>query len=124
MFRLSIIITSFTIISFFLNGCYYDVEEELYPDSFICNIDSVSYNIEVLPIIQFQCYQCHNAASNFGNVNLEGHSNINVYADNGKLMGAINHESGFSPMPKNQSQLGVCDLETINKWILDGAPNN
>lgn len=105
------------------NACYYDVEEELYP-TLECETQDVTYTSTILPILQNNCYSCHNQAANNGNVTLEGHSNLLRYVNNGQLLGAIRHESGFSPMPQNAAQLVECDIAKIEAWIDAGAPNN
>ena len=104
-------------------SCYYDVAEELYPPG-DCQTDSVTYAAIVLPILQSRCYQCHDAANNLGDITLEGYSNVKFYVDNGLLMGAINHESGFSPMPKDRPRLPDCEIDQIESWIADGAQDN
>lgn len=106
-----------------VSACYYDVEEEIYP-TLECNTLNINYSEEVLSIISNNCYICHSAASNFGNVTLEGYTALKTYVDNGRLLGVIRHESGFSPMPKNQPQLVECDIAKIETWINEGALNN
>ena len=108
---------------FFLAGCYYDIEEDLYA-SIDCQKIDMSYQSDILPIIQNNCYVCHDAKSNFGNIILEGYDNLKNYADNGFLLGVIKHEAGFSPMPQNNNQLLECEIEKIESWISDGARNN
>lgn len=104
-------------------ACYYDSEEDLYgtPD---CNLEDVGYLNSVLPIVESKCYGCHDQASNFGNITLEGYDRLKDYVDNGQLLGVIKHESGFSPMPKNLPQLLDCEIEKIETWINAGALNN
>jgi hypothetical protein len=46
------------------------------------------------------------------------------YVDNGELLGSIRFEAGYSGMPKNQSRLADCDIEKIEEWVNQGAPNN
>lgn len=106
-----------------LAGCYYDVEEEIYP-SIECDTSNITYSETIVGIISNNCYDCHSAAANFGNVTLEGYSALKTYVDSGQLLGVIRHESGYSPMPKNQPQMVVCNIEKIEAWIADGAPNN
>ena len=112
----------------FLSSCYYDVNEDLNPigsiDSLSCDTIAVSYSADVLPVIEFNCYTCHSTAANLGGITLEGYNSIKVYADNGRLEGAINHESGFSWMPQDAAMLDDCDLALINGWINQGALNN
>jgi len=39
-------------------------------------------------------------------------------------MGAVQHQPGFSPMPKGDNQLGDCDIQKMSAWIDQGAKNN
>ena len=112
--------------SFTFNGCYYDVEEELYPKSnagSTCDTSNATYT-KVLTILQNNCYSCHKASSSLGNVNIEGYANVKSYADNGKLLGVITWASGFSPMPKGGNKLNDCDIKNIQAWINNGSLNN
>ena len=104
-------------------ACSNDNEEELYPSD-ECQTENVTYSVEVLDIIEENCYKCHDAASNFGNVTLEGYENLKKYVDSGQLLGTIQHKSGFSPMPKNEPQLEDCDIDKIAVWIDEGALEN
>jgi len=106
-----------------LTGCYYDNQEDLYPKT-TCDVASVTYAGNVLSIIRSNCYSCHNATAQLGNVNLEGYANLKIYSDNGKLAGVIDHQSGFSPMPQGGTKLSDCDIAIIKKWIAGGAGNN
>ncbi len=105
------------------SGCYYDVEEELYP-SIECMTTEMSYTNDILPILQSDCYTCHSSMSNFGNVTLEGHSKILNYVNNGSLVGVISHQVGYSPMPKSRAKLLDCEVSKIVSWVNNGALNN
>lgn len=111
-----------------LYGCYYDSKEYLYPqDIAACNTTNVTYNLSVRPILNSYCLSCHsnNSASSLGgNVRLEMYSDVILRVDDGSLIGSINHDNGFSPMPKGSSKLNLCNITVIQKWIDDGAPNN
>lgn len=106
-----------------LSACYYDVEEEIYGTT-ECNLEDITYNATVLPIIEDNCYRCHDAANNFAGITLEGYDRLKILVDNGDLLGVIKHEAGFSPMPKNEPQLLECEIEKIEAWVAAGAPNN
>lgn len=108
--------------SLFIAGCYYDNEEDLYPSN--CNTDNMSYATDVAPIISVNCLVCHSTASNLGNVRLEGYTALKTYVDNGKLLGAIKHQSGFSAMPQNAPKLSSCNIAKIEQWVADGALDN
>ncbi len=109
-----------------LSGCYYDVEEELYPSSSNCDTSSVTYSGFVKTTMESFCYVCHSttAGPSNGGVVLEGYNEIKVYVDNGELLGAIKHESGFSAMPQGGSKLSDCTIRKIEAWVAAGAPNN
>ncbi len=110
----------FSVMSF--NGCYYDIEEELYPGSSVCDTTNVTYTSKVEPIIRRSCYSCHGTGIGLGGINLEGATNLKTYADNGRLMGSIEHRSGYSAMPQSAPKLSDCEIRTIQAWISAGQP--
>ena len=105
------------------SACYYDSEEDLYPVS-NCDTTDLSFETHIAPIFERNCYACHSAAANTANVILEGHSQVMNHVNNGRLLGAINHESGFTPMPQGAPKLIACDIAKIEAWVAGGAPNN
>jgi mono/diheme cytochrome c family protein len=107
-----------------LAGCYYDNKEDLYPSVTACDTADVTYSGKVLSVIQENCYACHGSASTLGNVNLDGYSNLKACAESGKLLGAIEHQNGFSPMPQGGNRLSDCDIAVIKNWISNGTVNN
>lgn len=117
------LLTPFAIVLLFFSSCYYDNEEELYPNT-NCDTSMVTYSGEVLDILNLNCMSCHSAAVNQGGVTLEGYANLKIYVDNGKFLGAIRHDSGFSQMPQGAPQLPTCNIEKIEAWINQGAPDN
>ncbi len=112
-----------SILAIAASGCYYDKEEELYP-TLDCATDNVTYMDTVLPILSRNCFVCHSTAANFGGITLEGYNSLLTHVNSGRLLGAIKHQPGFSPMPQNQPQLVACDIEKMERWVADGAPNN
>jgi len=104
-------------------GCYYDVEEDLYP-IVDCTTTNMSYANDIVPILQTNCYICHAQSVSLGNVTLEGYNNLKVYATNGKLVGVINHDSRFPAMPQGAAKLAACNIMKIEAWVADGAPDN
>jgi hypothetical protein len=114
---------TFALLAFVISGCFYDVEEELYSD-LECQTQNVTYSADILPVLQENCYVCHGLSISSGGVTLEGHSNVKTFADNGRLLGAIRHDPGFSPMPQNQPQLVQCTIEKFEAWVAAGAPEN
>jgi len=99
------------------------VEEEIYP-TIACLTSELSYSMDIVPILQNDCYNCHSEEANFGNVTLEGYEEILEYVNDESLLGVIKHSSGYSPMPKGGAKLLDCEIEKIEIWINDGAINN
>lgn len=117
------IISILGLIVLIFSGCYYDVEEEIYP-SVDCVTTDMSYAADIVPILETDCYTCHSSSANFGNVTLEGHDELLKYVDDGSFLGAVQHDGGFSPMPKGKAKLLECEIEKISAWIDDGALDN
>lgn len=120
--KLSLVILIFSIA---FTSCYYDTEEELYPN-IRNNCDSVkgSYSLEVEPLINAQCRSCHNSSFSSGGVNLEGYENVKQATLNGTVLESIQHEAGVSPMPQGTPKLDDCILKAVESWKNQGAPNN
>jgi hypothetical protein len=118
------------LLAFILFGtsCYYDKAEELYPPG-DCDTATVGWSATVKPILQNRCYACHNAASanvSGAGIALEPYSNLQSFLNSNSqaFLGAIQHGSGYSPMPKGGSKLSDCELLQINQWIAGGYPEN
>lgn len=88
-----------------------------------CDSVNVTFSKQVTSTLNANCVSCHNASSTNGGVSLHNYAAVKTNVDNGKLIGSINHRSGFVTMPPS-GKLDNCNLTIINKWINDGAPNN
>lgn len=107
-------------------ACYYDNEEYLYPviDS-SCDTINVTFSGTISGIMNDYCWSCHSnsTAANFGNnILLENYSDVKSQSQ--KVLGAISHESGFSPMPKGSAKLNDCLITQFGIWVDHGAPDN
>lgn len=115
------------LIASFLNSCYYDKEEILYPTTESkCNATNSDFT-SVKITIQENCLSCHSnssASTIGGSIKLEDYADVKNYAENGKLLGTIKHESAYSAMPKNGAKLNDCKISQIENWINSGTPNN
>jgi mono/diheme cytochrome c family protein len=106
-----------------ISGCFYDSEEDLYPDA-TCDTVDVSYANDIKPIINNSCIVCHSAAANQGNVILEGHASLLKYVDDKSFLGSVQQISRFSPMPQGAPKISDCNIAKIESWINAGSPNN
>ncbi len=116
------IITLLAIIMAMSQGCKYENEEELF-ESNECDISMVSYQLDIIPIVDQNCFICHSTAEARGDVILDTYIDIKSWADE-SLFCAINHDEGCTNMPKNQPKLSECDILTIKTWIDEGALEN
>jgi len=95
-----------------------------YCDDEECDTINVTFSGTVWPIVQNHCFGCHSGGNPSGGISIENHADLATLANNGSLMGAIRHEAGYSPMPKNGMKLSDCKITQIQIWIDDGTPNN
>lgn len=115
-----------SILAFSLSSCYYDIEEELYPaySANSCDTSNITYAKDIQPMLQSACYSCHGTGIGLGNVTLEGFANLQAYIADGSLIGSVDHDAGFSPMPKGGTKFSDCNITKIKIWVREGAPNN
>lgn len=122
-FKHGLLLTGCICILFLLNSCVSNVEEELYPPD-TCDTTQVTYSGTIAAIIELNCYACHEGEQSVSGIPLNGYNNLKAMVDAGRLIGALRHQEGFSPMPQNASALPECELLKIEKWVDDGAPDN
>jgi hypothetical protein len=109
----------------FATGCYYDKAEELYRlDVGSCDTSNVTYSLTIAPLMQASCNSCHSTTGASGGWITDTYAGMNVIALNGKLYGAVNQSSGFSPMPKGSGKMSECTISQIKTWVNSGSPNN
>lgn len=108
------------------SACYYDNEEELYPEEepIACDTAGVSYTTFIAPLLQQHCVSCHSGQFPSGNVRLGTYEEALALAENGQLVGVIAWLPGFSPMPEGGPQLPDCDIERVSAWVRQGANDN
>lgn len=107
-----------------LVGCYRDNEETLYPSTGNCDVSNVTYQQAVAPALQqYGCTGCHSGSALSGNISLASYDAVKTVALNGKLFGSINHNPGYSPMPKGGSKMNACIINKIKAWVDAGAVN-
>lgn len=112
---------------FFVSACSSDSEEDLLGVE-ECSETNISFSQKVLPIMNESCAfpGCHAANIPAAGINLSSFESITAYftTDQDRFLGAIRHESGYSPMPKSNDKLSDCNLYYIETWIAEGASNN
>jgi hypothetical protein len=117
---LSSLLLTWASVSF--SGCYYDVEEELYG---FCDTTNVTFSGTVNNLLtSYGCLGCHSGSAPSGGFVLSSHAAVKAKVTDGRLVGAINHHPGFSPMPQGGAKMNQCDIDKIEAWVTAGAPNN
>ena len=111
------IILLFSLPGILLNACYYDNEEELYPESFNCNPGEVSYAI-IKPIIDANCATsgCHVPGT--GRKDLSTYQGMKDIVDDGRLNDRVIIRQDMPP----SGPLSKCDIAKIEAWIEQGGP--
>lgn len=110
-----------------LASCYYDKEEELYPSptgSSGCDTTAMTYATNIKPIFDQSCALagCHDATTKSSGYDLSDYTGSAAAAKSARFLGAINHSTGFSPMPKGMAKLSDCNISKITAWINAGTP--
>lgn len=96
-------------------GCKEEEEPEPQPQE-----SKTTYTADAAPILNSNCAfsGCHNSGSQVGS--LSGYTDAKAFAGFGKMIPAVKHEAGVSPMPKNGNKLSDADIQTLESWVADG----
>ncbi len=110
----------FISIILFLGSCKKDNEETLYPETEPLP-EEISFSVNVLPIINNSCATigCHVQGGSANGI-FENYNQIKAKVDNGSFKQRVVVSKDMPPsgnLPKQQ-------IDIIEQWILDGAPNN
>ncbi len=94
------------------------------PDAGGCDTSAISFAQDIWPVIKTACKGCHSGANPSGGIDLSNYTAVKTVALNGKLLGAISWQQGFTPMPQGGNKLSDCTIAKVKKWIDDGTPDN
>lgn len=89
-----------------------------------CDTTNVTYSGTIVPLVQNRCLGCHSGGSPQGGLNFGSWAVLNTVAMDGRLAGAIQHQSPYTSMPPSGPMLPQCRIDQVLAWIQDGAPNN
>ena len=105
-----------------LQGCYYDKEDKLYPNSNInCDLSVTTYSATVSGIINDNCVSCHKPG---GTAATSG--DFRTYAGLSQKInsGAFNDRVFVKKDMPQTGPLSNCDYQKLQKWVNNGAQNN
>jgi cytochrome c5 len=106
-----------------LSGCYYDVESELYGGE-VCDLSAVGYAADIEPIISTHCTGCHGGAAPSGGLQLGSYAQVAAIAQSGSLVDRTHRSAGDALAMPPSGRLSDCQLQKIQNWVNQGAPNN
>lgn len=112
------LISSLLLFGSVLTGCYYDVEEELYPGTGSagpCDTINLSYAASIAPIMQQFCVNCHGAGNGTG-TELTNYTQVSANA--AAVLNSVTRTS--NTMPKGGNRLSDCNISRIRAWISQG----
>ena len=113
-------------------SCSDDSFEELHPEVYNstplpCDSTDMTYDGEIKALFLTHCgsdrTSCHKAP-NTQDINLDNYFDAKDLGDNGDLMGAVLHQSGWEPMPDGGSMLDDCTISKLQNWVHNGCPEN
>ncbi len=108
----------------FIQSCYFDKEELLYPSGNSCDTTNITYSETIAPIMENSCNGCHSGSDPFAGISTDNYDDLKTIVDNGRFWGAVSHDPQYSPMPKDRPKLSDCSLLQIQTWIVEGALDN
>ena len=90
--------------------------------AFSCT-DEISFSQQVEPLINMNCSisGCHDQTAE-GGYEFKDHATISEAAD--KIVAAINHESGTTPMPIGSDKLSDSAIRIVVCWSSSGKLDN
>ena len=109
----------------FVSSCTSDNLEDLTKGS-TCDTSAVSYQLDVAPIIQQNCFDCHAEDTYliFGTVRLDEYQFLAPKATEDNLLCRINHSEGCTAMPRGGDKLPPCEIDKIEAWVNQGKQDN
>ncbi len=90
-----------------------------------CDTIEISYSATIAVIIENNCFtNCHNGSAPTSGFLLSNYNALKAKVDDNRLLGALNQQVGFVPMPLSQPLIPACDRAQIKAWVEDGALDN
>lgn len=100
-----------------LSGCYYDIEEELYPGSgggLACDTTGVTFPVDIMPILNSQCATsgCHTVSGGNG-IPITNQAQFDGLASNGKIRTRVLVQKNMPP----SGPLPLCEQHKIDAYL-------
>jgi mono/diheme cytochrome c family protein len=82
-----------------------------------CNTLDPTFEKEILSVLQDHCIACHNSNAPTAGYDYSEYDKVISSALDGSLLGTIEHQDGYSPMPPSY-KLSDCNTSMIKVWML------
>jgi len=89
-----------------------------------CNPLLFTFSTTISPMISTNCQGCHSGNLPSGGLMLTNFAEIRDAALSGALMAGLTGTQGVPMMPLNTYGLSVCQIQQVQQWIDNGAPND
>lgn len=83
-----------------------------------------TFNARIQPLMNKWCVGCHSTVNAGGGYDFSNYNGVVAALNANRLMGSIEHKSGFIEMPKSSGKLTECDLNAVRNWVNAGHPDN
>jgi mono/diheme cytochrome c family protein len=112
--------SSLLTISLFIQCKKDNVESKQQNQAKTCDTTNVTYSKIASILNANSCAGCHGSGTS---VPLNSYDNVKTAALSGRLIGAVEHLTGYNPMPNSSQKISECDRTTIKAWINQGTKN-
>ncbi len=111
----SIMVLAFVTIAFV--GC------DKYQKGYDCTGNIPTYNNDIKAIYDANCATsgCHNSQYHSSGIDLSNYSGA-ASANNDAILGSVEHDEGYSAMPKNAGKLTDTQIKKIYCWMQNNKP--
>ena len=107
------------LIAISIESCYYDKKDELYSST--CNTAGMTYNKDILSLVNSSCAGCHSGNSPSAGIALSTYAEVKDCVVNGKFLGSVKQDGTASAMPKG-GKLSSCNISKLEAWKAAGCP--
>jgi len=90
-------------------------------DNTDCVIEDITYTNTMEGLFAGCTFSgCHDGNSINGS--LASYDDAKLFVGFGRIVGALKHEAGFTPMPSGRAMWDDCMIMQLETWIADGTP--
>jgi len=119
--KISLLVVAGTFAALQFPACSYENADDI-TGIVVCDTVAMSYANDIVPILQSQCYSCHDAVNvSTSGYQFDSYAFLLDYVNAGSLVERINDP--VSPMPTT-GLMDECSIAKIEAWVNQGALDN